>query len=263
MEKKERCKPFPKIPLSKGRHKTKGQPYQLDYPKLKELYLEGPDYEFGPFCKRHNFNTQVGRNNLYKSGIDFRDWKKEWLKRQSQLQDEDLGPEILDLRKAVSIQRIRFVKDWNQRTQYMKTLLDAILKNHGDALQHDIQNTLAIQAGRVQRKFRMDAKELSDIASAANRLQDIETKSLMLTGDKLNHPQIMAGGSVGYTEDGDTGDGPPPDIEVVTMGAAGMSSAETAKLLSSWFDQSEKPKEEEPKLLNGNGVQYDTEENSG
>lgn len=230
-----------------------GGKYLNDYDALKALYLDGPDYDWKPFCDRHNYHALSLRALMVKAGILFTEWKKEWLKRQAQIQDEELGPEILSLRKIVSLQRIKFVKDWTGRTAYMKTMLDAMLKRHGDDLQHDINNTLAIQAGKAQRRFRLEADELTNLAGAAQRLQEIETRALLLTGDKTQHAVITAGGEIEHRE------GPAeleaPDMRVVTMGQSGLSAAETAKLLSQWFDQAEKKdeKKEEPGGQTNNG----------
>ena len=226
-------KPFPKI---------KGKKRLIDLDALKELYLSGPDYDWTPFCNRNGFSSKDNRNKWKSRGFNFTEWKREWLGRQAQMQDEEIGPEILDLRKFVSLQRVKFVKDWTSRTQYMKTMLDAMLRKHGEDLQHDMQNSLQIRAGKERARFKMLPDELHNLAGAAQRLQEIETRALMLTGDKMNHPQIMAGGAVGYEENGNDA----PVMEVATMGSAGMSAAETAKLLAAWFDQSGKS-EDEPK----------------
>jgi hypothetical protein len=246
VEEKKRYTPFPKKQGKRG-----GINAPLDYDKLRELYLDSPHYDWTPFCKRHNFHAQVGINNLKKNNIDFKDWKREWLKRQAQNQDEELAPEILDLRKAVSLQRIKFVKDWTDRTKYMKVLLDAMLKRHGDDLQHDMENAERIRAGHLQKKFKLESDELDNIAGAAARLQEIETRALMLTSDKFNQPHILAGGGVEHEDLPHNSQYKAPELEVVTMGAAGLSAAETAKLLSQWFDQADaKPA---PILVNGSG----------
>jgi hypothetical protein len=227
VEEKPKYRQFPHVMVPNGHG---GKRREIDYDRLKEIYLEGPDFDWAPFCKRNGFSPNSNRNK-WKQGHDFNDWKKEWLRNQVHLQDDSMAVEVLDLRKSVAQQRVKFVKDWTKRAEFMKVLMDAMLKKHGDALQHDMANTLAIQAGRVQPKFRMGPDELGEFAMTACRLQELEQKALLLTSDKMNHPQIGDQGQV------DHGDDEPRTIEVSTMGAAGMSAAETARMLANWFDQ--------------------------
>lgn len=244
----KRFNPFPK-----SKEKSGGQ-YVIDLDALKELYLSGPDYDWKPFCTRNGFNPKDNRAKWTHRGFDFSDWKREWIKKQVGIQDEEIAPEVLKVRKIVAQQRVLFVKDWTDRTKKMKFMLDAMLKQHGEALQHDIDKTLAIQAGTVQKKFSLSPEELGSFAATATKLQELEMKSLLLVGDKQISPTIGKDGEAEYTER-KRDDG--YEIEVATMKTSGMSSAETARLLASYFDQAEEPKQIiHVNGTNGNGVTH-------
>lgn len=238
-----RYKPFPKTKAN-----ANGIPL-TDLNKLKELYLSGPDYDWAAFCNRNGFNPKQGATIKWQDrGFSITEWKREWLKRQTIIQDDEVGLDMLAMRKRVVNQRISFVGDWIKRATYMKAMLDAMLKIHGEALQHDIDKTLAIQAGQVQRKFRMTAEDLAQFAATALKVQELEMKSLLLVGDKTTTPKIAADGTAQYEEHDHRSDHMRDDyeLEVATMRSSGMSSSDTAKLLASYFDQM-------PKHINGTG----------
>lgn len=237
-------------PFPKTKEKVGGQ-YLIDLDALKELYLSGPDYDWKPFCTRNGFNPKDNRAKWANRGFNFSDWKREWIQKQVGIQDEEIAPEVLKVRKIVAHQRVKFVKDWSDRTNKMKFMLDAMLKQHGEALQHDIDKTLAIQAGTVQKKFSLSPEELGSFAATAIKLQELEMKSLLLVGDKQISPVIGKDGEAEYHER-KKDDG--YEIEVATMKTSGMSSAETARLLASYFDQAEEPKLITNGHANGNGA---------
>lgn len=225
-------KPFPRVKHWEGGTGNQKRPYDLE--ALRELFLEGPDYDWQAFCDRHGFNRTYRIINR----SDFSGWKREWLKRHAQVNDEEIGPELLDLRRAVTVKRIGFVHDWVKRSQYMKVLLDATLSAHGSALQHDQKHAVMIARGEIERKFSLNGDDLNTLASAAARIQDIEMKSLMLVSGGLNSGVQLP--QLGPPDEGSVIDDERPTMQISTMGGTGMSAVDSAKLLASWFDQVEK-----------------------
>jgi hypothetical protein len=218
-----RFKPFPRIKDWKGGKGNQQRPY--NYEAVREMYLDGPDYDWPAFCNRNGFNQAHRIINR----LDFSGWKRDWLKRHAQLQDEDLAPEALAIRKLVAGRRMDFVRDWVKRTQYMKVLLDATLMAHGEALQHDERNKGLIAHGDIDPKFKMTADDLSTLATAASRIQEIETKALLIVSEVKKN---------GSDPDADsTGEDNRPEILITTLGQSGVSAGDSVKLLAAWFDQ--------------------------
>lgn len=229
-EKKAKFKPFPKTKSETGRS-------LIDYEKLKQLYLDGPDYDWTPFCERHGFNSRA--TNRYKAGreqdFNLKDWKREWITRQVSDHDVELAPQVLEVRKQVSITRIKFVKEWNKRAEYMLAMLDSILSRHGQDLKYDQENAGFIAKNPDARRFKMEAPDLEDMASAALKIQELQTKALLIVTATANHAQDALEERLGEKQ----GDLAKPVMQISTMGHAGLNAAESAKILAAWFDQAE------------------------
>lgn len=210
--------------------KPAGAKWTVDFEELKRQYLDGPDYDINKFCKTRGYTEFTNRTKWKVAyGIDLNDWKKEWIRRQPHLQDLELAEDVINLRKIVAVQRIRYVKDWVKRAEFMKALLDGTLQSYGKQMQSNmIEN----------KPFFMDPKVLSDLSRVALQLQEIESRALLLVGDNKMVPKISEDGDAEYVD-------APPMMEVETMGSAKMSASETARLLVSYFDQVDKPREEE------------------
>lgn len=261
--------PFPRKPRERGRgtkRESRGV-RPIDLEKIKELYLDGTDYTWDGFCKKHNFSPQ-GLRNLWRDGDTkdgpcdghslWNDWKVEWQRKQLQIADDELTPDILQVTRSITEQRIRFVRDWGKRAQFMKTLFDAMLNKHGEDLKHDIANELAIRAGTAERKFKLDATEMSVFAGTSIRLQELEMKSLLVVADPDKIRKIREAVEDAQEEI--------PEVEVATMGAIGMNGTEIVKFMGSYFDQIQpqitaKPAEaEQPTVITVEPEQADAEE---
>lgn len=234
-------KPFPRVKdWVKGPGNT-ARP--IDLALLKEQYLAGPDYEWADFCRRQNYNSKFAFSEMH-FGTSFRDWKRDWIKNRANLQDDEIAPAMLDMRKLVTSNRIAFTRDWTNRTQYMKALMDATMRAHGEALQHDERHAVMIGKGEIARRFMMDAEDLGKIAAAAQRIQDIEMKALYMVnqggGTQLPELSRMRDVEAEEVASGTSGDGSKPEFTIVTMGQAGLSAGESARLLAEWFDQAPK-----------------------
>src|SRR6478736_9453372 len=113
-EKKAKYTPFPKVKQWKGAGGARQRP--IDYAALRELYLQGPDYDWTPFCKRHGFNDRINRDKWrVMHGVDFKDWKRDWLKAQAGMHDDEIAPQVLSLRKMLTVKRLEHVDDWIKR----------------------------------------------------------------------------------------------------------------------------------------------------
>ncbi len=208
----------------------------IDFKKLKKLYLSGPDYEWTPFCYRNAFNPLINRDKWTEYGFDFSEWKKEWIKQKGIEHCEQFAPEALDLKKLVAIKRVTFVKDWINKSAYFKALLDATMRKHGEDLQHDVQNEKWIKNKTVIPRFKLDVDELGKMANAALRIQELESRSLlMLPGNKLVEP-----GSLQNSDENSVTDDEAKEVVLTTMGKLGMSAKESTMMLANWFDQAEK-----------------------
>jgi hypothetical protein len=218
----EKFKPFPRTINPDTGKKI------VDVPELKRLYLDGDEITFQSFCARHGFNPKASRHQ-WNEDVDIAAWRKEWIKTKCEFQDEDAAPELLRARGLIAKSRARFITDWNERARIMKQMLDFMLKKHMSDMMYDITHALEIQAGRKQRKCRLDAKELNTLASTALKLMDLEAKSLLLMPVKLQADEVNAATA--------SDDEAEPEMEFQTMGAAGLSSAEITSLIAAYFDQ--------------------------
>lgn len=228
----KRARPFPKQKVvdSIGKRNTR-----TDFDRLRTEYLDGPDYDFAAFCRRQNYPVNFRWMHWDQYGVDIKAWKREWLREKAGIQDDKIAEELLEVRDIVARTRMAYVKDWTRRSAYLKALLDGMLKSHGDALMRDQQNTLEIQAGRRQREFKLDVSELVDLAHAAERIQNVEVKSVLIITN------LPGGQSLEQKESEKEDDS--PDFQITTMEGAGLTAKESAKFLSEYFDQVEKPKE--------------------
>lgn len=230
--KRKRFKPWPKMKQTN----SKGTPL-IDLDRVRQLYLEGPHCDWQPFCNHNGFDGRTNRNKWKARGFDFNNWKVDWFKLQSKQHDVDQLPELFESKKFLCERRIKFIKDWNKRAEYMKVLLDASLRKHGDAIQHDMKYAALISRNEVQAKFTLEADEFNTLGAVALKIQELEQKSLLVFGDKQVHPVIDSEtGQVEHVEE-------IPEFQTATMGTAGMSSAEIGKLLAGFFDQVPDPKQ--------------------
>lgn len=247
MEKKPKYTPFPKI-----RNPATGK-LCVDIDAVKELYLNGDEITWKRFAEKQGYRTNVSRESRgdksWYAEVNLDEWKSEWLQRQCKVQDDEVVPALLKARRLVNENRASFILDWNSRAMTMKKMLDFALNVHIEDMKWDIQNTLKIQAGQAQRRCKLDAAEMATIASAAQRILDIEAKSLMLlpvSFKEVERKELE-------------GDDAPPEMEVHTMGQAGMHPNEIVGLMASYFDQFEA----KPKAIEVKGESKDPKKDSG
>jgi hypothetical protein len=219
--------PFPKKRNPKA-DKQGGRPV-IDVEKVRDQYVNGRDYSWTAFCRTHNYD--VGRrSDLFREGKNHNwvEWKTEWQKRQLNVYDEELTPELLSTAAVVTRQRIAYVNDWGKRSRYLKTLFDAMVEKHGRDFNHDQQNMLAIRAGRAQAQFKLEPSEMSVIAATAERLQQLELRSMLVVADPEKVKRLEK------EIDHEVNDMPEVDVSMI---GTQMTADDTVRLMASYFDQ--------------------------
>lgn len=211
----------------------------LDFAAIRELYINNSHYEFSTFARNLNFNPQTSLSKWKKLyGVDFEDWQRTWTQRQQELHALEVAPKVVEVRKKIMLARIDYVENWTQRTKAMRHLLDTLIKNHVEDAAHDRDKALEIRAGRTKKRSTLDESALSNLAIAAQRIQELELKSMLIVADNPAHEhptdaQVQNPDQPGAAE-----------YRVLTMGQQGFTAEESAKFLGKWFDQSESNEEE-------------------
>lgn len=223
-DEKTKYKPIPKTDNPSGR----APKLIIDLKKLREMYVDGPDYRLTDFLNRHQFNPSYQRSLFTDHPGMFQEWKREWTKRQITNYDEDLTPEILSTTKLITIQRIAFVKDWTKRAQNLKALFDMTMRTHYEAFEHDIRNADLIRSGAVTRRSILTIEDIQTAGGAALRLQELEQRSLLVVGDpdKLKALEQQTEDEIDDSR----------EIVIKQIGKE-MRQDEATQLMASYFDQ--------------------------
>lgn len=214
-------KPFPR----KKADGKKGSHY--DYEHIKHLYINGKDYSFADFCRTHGYRPE-GRDHLFgKQPNMLNEWKEDWKRKQITVYDEELTPELFDTTRLVTVQRIKFVKDWTKRVQFIKALFDMSLANQVDNHNFNTRNAAAIKSGVMPPKHTLSYDDMSTVTNTALKIQELEMRSLLV----VNDPERMKKLEQEASEVDDT-----KEIEISQMGKT-MNQDEATKLMASYFDQ--------------------------
>lgn len=239
-EKKPKYKRFPQVKRKPGQ----GGGLSVDLPRIKEMYLSGNGYSWKAFCQNNNFDPFSWSFPWYKERVapEWDQWKREWLKRRSLMSDEEIDPLMVDARKLVAHGRIKFVQEWSSIAKNMKALLVHLLNEHVGHAAADQKNEFALQVTGMK-KLKLNIDQLSEFASAGNRIAELEARALFIPG--LSDPAFgrkLKEEAEGDGKGGENSDDP-SEFDVIPMGATGMTAQERTRTIAEYFDQHQQPAE--------------------
>lgn len=214
--------PLPKLKKNDG---TKS--FEYDFDAIKELYIRGPDYAFPAFLRANNFHPDSYSNLFRHKKRLLSEWKLEWKRHQITMYDEELTPDLMSTTRLVTVQRIKFVKDWTKRVQFIKQIFDMKLAAQVEDYNYNVRNREAITAGALPQRDLISMDDMTAVSNIALKIQELEMRSLLVVSDpeKLKKLEDEA------EEIDDT-----KEIEIAQLGKT-MSGAETVQLMASYFDQ--------------------------
>lgn len=231
----------PRTSLSDGKN--------LDREKVKEMYLDGPDYDFRVFLEKKQWSL-----NYLKSGdFPIRLWKEEWLRLRLERQQDEIIPEAIDVRRALGRARLGYVKNWAVVAGNARQLLQYIMSRHAVAMKHDIDHDQEIQEGKLKPKFKLNEYGAMNLASAMKFVQEVELKALIVPSTDVQKVMIPL---PEMSADDRSADADGEELKNMPVNLIGMKvpADKITSELAKWFDQFQEPVKETEEDESSEGV---------